>query len=77
MKLLSLCVILIISFHYIWINRIEIKPVGDGMSIIVNKWTGNYCSIHYAEKVNERMKASSSTKATVCQFDENGKIIFP
>ena len=40
---------LIISFHYVWINRIEIKAVTSlkanesPVYTIFNKWTGNHC----------------------------------
>ncbi len=78
MKLLSLCIILsslIISFHYVWINRLHLKEEMPGITLIVNKWTGNHCVFSYdSNLIKEYISAS---KITACQVDENGKITFP
>ena len=52
MKLLSISILvaaLIISFHFVWINRIEIKRADEWSFVIFNKWNGNHCVFHTAK----------------------------
>ena len=46
MKLLSFSILfgsLLISFNYVWINRIEVIKYDDLHYILLNKWTGKQC----------------------------------
>ena len=52
MKLLSISILvaaLIISFHFVWINRIEIKRADEWSFVIFNKLNGNHCVFHTAK----------------------------
>ena len=36
---------LIISFHYVWMNKYEFIPYGNGASFsVINTWTGKICT---------------------------------
>ncbi len=78
MKLLSLCIILasiIISFNYVWINRIETNRLNDFSFIMLNKWTGNHCIFHPSDRArnNKRVKE----EMTNCEVDDYGEIRLP
>jgi hypothetical protein len=46
-----------------------------GITLIVNKWTGNHCVFSYDTiLIKEYIRAS---EITACQVDGNGKITFP
>ena len=34
---------LLISFNYVWINRIEVIKYDKRSYVLLNKWTGNHC----------------------------------
>ena len=38
-----LIIIVLISFNYVWINRIEVIKYDDLHYILLNKWTGEQC----------------------------------
>tara|TARA_S200000501_G_C20686168_1_gene683036 strand:- start:219 stop:458 length:240 start_codon:yes stop_codon:yes gene_type:complete len=65
--------ILILSFSYIWSNRIEIKNWRDGAFLIINKWTGKQCIFHPDFEVQSK---SYGTLIELCE-GELGRIIFP
>jgi hypothetical protein len=46
MKLLSFSILLsslMFTFNYVWINRIMVIEQPDAHTVLMNKWTGNYC----------------------------------
>ena len=78
MKWIALSIVvssLIISFHYVWINRFEMKTQtrnGVPVVLIINKWTGGNCvtdSLIYEIALEEFGIESCGSK--------NGNIIFP
>ena len=78
MKLLSFSIILgslLFSFHYVWINRIEIIKLNDRSTIIYNKWTGNHCVFSHFKRM--RNDTRFTNEITSCEVDKNGKIRFP
>ena len=85
MKLLSLCIILgslIISFNYVWINRLDIRKISFETSgeylhvfLITNKWTGNHCVLGTHKKDRNGLEGMFSFP--VCKIDPNYKITFP
>ncbi len=78
MKLLSLSMVLgslLISFHYVWINRIEIVSLNDSSSIIYNKWTGNHCVFSQLKRM--RNDTRFTNEIISCKVDKNGKIKYP
>tara|TARA_Y100000739_G_C20399442_1_gene369446 strand:+ start:313 stop:549 length:237 start_codon:yes stop_codon:yes gene_type:complete len=78
MKLLSFSIILgslLISFHYFWVNRIEIKRANDMSLVIFNKWTGDHCVFYQAE--SSRNNKRVLREVTSCKVDKNGKIKYP
>ena len=78
MKLLSFSVILgslLFSFHYVWINRIEIIKLNDRSTIIYNKWTGNHCVFSHLKRM--RNDTRFTDEITSCKVDKNGKIRLP
>ena len=78
MKLLSFSIILgslLFSFHYVWINRIEIMKLNDRSTIIYNKWTGNHCVFSHLKRM--RNDTRFIYEITSCEVDKNGKIRFP
>ena len=78
MKLLSFSIILgslLFSFHYVWINRIEIMKLNDRSTIIYNKWTGNHCVFSHLKRM--RNDTRFTDEITSCEVDKIGKIRFP
>ena len=78
MKLLSFSIILgslLFSFHYVWINRIEIIKLNDRSTIIYNKWTGNHCVFSHLKRM--RNDTRFTDEITSCEVDKNGKIRSP
>ena len=78
MKLLSFSIILgslLFSFHYVWINRIEIIKLNDRSAIIYNKWTGNHCVFSPLKRM--RNDTRFTDEITPCEVDKNGKIRYP
>ena len=78
MKLLSFSIILgslLFSFHYVWINRIEIMKLNDRSTIIYNKWTGNHCVFSHLKRM--RNDTRFTDEITSCEVDKNGKIRNP
>ena len=78
MKLISLCLViasLIISFHYVWINRIETIRFNDYSFMILNKWTGNHCIFHPSDSARNDKRVKK--EMTNCEVDDYGKIILP
>ena len=78
MKLLSISILvaaLIISFHFVWINRIEIKRADEWSFVIFNKWNGNHCVFHTAKM--GRKNKSVLTQFNNCIVNEYGKINLP
>lgn len=78
MKLLSLSIVLgslLISFHYVWINRIEIVNLNDRYSIIYNKWTGKHCVFSHLKRMRNDTRFTEEINS--CNVDKNGKIQFP
>jgi len=78
MKLLSLVILLssiIFTFNYVWINRIHITNQSDLYSVLLNKWTGNYC-VFYPMGGN-RILYQDGKLYKLCSVNENGKIELP
>ena len=78
MKLLSFSILLgslLITFNYVWINRIGIINQTDTHSVLLNKWTGKHCVFFIAESVRDDQKERDIWKT--CEIDENGKVTFP
>ena len=78
MKLLSFSIILgslLFSFHYVWINRIEIIKLNDRSTIIYNKWTGNHCVFSHLKRM--RNDTRFTDEIIICKVDKNGKIQYP
>ncbi len=78
MKLLSFSIILgflLFSFHYVWINRIEIIKLNDRSTIIYNKWTGNHCVFSHLKRM--RNDTRFTDEITSCEVDKSGKIRYP
>ena len=78
MEILTFSIILgflLISFHYVWVNRIEIKRADDMSSVIFNKWTGDHCVFIHAESTRNIRQVLRNF--TTCKVDENGKIKYP
>lgn len=67
---------LVISFHYVWINRFEMKTQtrnGVPVVLIINKWTGGNCvtsSLIYQNTLEE-------FGIEICDTKLNGNIILP
>ena len=77
MKLLSFSILLgslLITFNYVWINRISIISQTDTGSVLMNKWTGHHCVLIFSEGARVWVKEND---IKVCDVDENGKIRFP
>ena len=78
MKLLSFSIILgslLFSFHYVWINRIEILKLDDRSTIIYNKWTGNHCVFSHLKRMRNDTRFTDEINS--CEVDKNGKIRYP
>ena len=78
MKLLSISILvaaLIISFHFVWINRIEIKRADEWSFVIFNKWNGNHCVFHAAKMGRKNKRVL--TQFNNCIVNEYGKINLP
>ena len=78
MKLLSTSILvaaLIISFHFVWINRIDIKRANDMSFVLFNKWNGNHCVFYQAN--NSRKNKKVLTEFNNCEVNEDGKITLP
>ena len=68
---------LIICFHYVWINRLEMRTQNlDGVPgvLIINKWTGNNCVLTGGAQLQ---KAFERYGYENCESNKNGKIILP
>ena len=77
MKLLSTSILvaaLIISFHFVWINRIDIKRANDMSFVLFNKWNGNHCASHQANNIRNNKKVL--IEFNNCEVNEYGKITF-
>ena len=78
MNFISLCIViasLIMSFHYVWINRIETTRFNDFSFMILNKWTGNHCVFYPSNAVrNDKIVKKEMTN---CEVDDYGKITLP
>ena len=75
MKLLSLSIVLgflLISFHYVWINRLEIVNLNDRSSIIYNKWTGNQCVFSHLKRMRNYTRLTDEKNS--CKVDKDGRI---
>ena len=44
---------IIISFHYVWINRYEFIPIGEKGFHVINKWTGKTCIYSISDKLTD------------------------
>ena len=78
MKMLCFSILLgsvIISFHYVWIKRIEIINANDTSSVIYNKWTGDHCVFFPVKSARDNNRVMS--EMNVCKVDEDGKIEYP
>ena len=78
MKLLSTSILvaaLIISFHFVWINRIDIKRANDMSFVLFNKWNGNHCVFHTAKMGRKNKRVL--TQFNNCIVNEYGKINLP
>ena len=67
---------LVISFHYVWINRFEMKTqtINKVPSVlIINKWTGSHC-LTTGSEVEQVFK---SLGYKICKNSKAGKITFP
>jgi len=79
MKWIALSIVvssLIISFHYVWINRFEMKTQTISsipFVLIINKWTGGNCvtSSSIYQKTLEKLGFEN------CESNQNGNIILP
>ena len=78
MKLLSISIVfgfLLLSFNYVWMNRIEIKN-DQSAFVLINKWTGNHC-VFAIDKRDQIFLKEKRNRVLACDVDEKGKIIFP
>ena len=78
MKLLSLSIVLgslLISFHYVWINRSEIVNLNDRSSIINNKWTGNHFVFSHLKRMRNDTRFTDEINS--CKIDKDGRIQYP
>lgn len=78
MKLLSISIVfgfLLLSFNYVWMNRIEIKN-DQSAFVLINKWTGNHC-VFAVDKKDRNFLRTKVITVLACDVDEKGKIIFP
>jgi hypothetical protein len=70
---------LVISFHYVWINRLEIqntKLYEIPFVTIFNKWTGNYCVFIPSQNVlKDYLNTVDDFKH--CKINVDGKVTFP
>ena len=67
---------LIISFHYVWINRLEMRTQTiDSIPfvLIINKWTGSNC-VTGGTRFQEVFQRYGYEN---CESNKNGKIILP
>ena len=48
----------IVSFHYVWINRIEIQKISltDTSYLVLNKWSGKICIVDLTYKNEKTLK---------------------
>ena len=82
MKWIALSIVvssLIISFHYVWINRIIIESnnlTSRDYITVINKWTGNHCLFFPNKKIRKRY-GKSNILYNSCIVDKEGKITFP
>lgn len=82
MKWIALSIVvssLIISFHYVWINRIIIESnnlTDRGYITVINKWTGNHC-LFFPRKSTGIRYGKSNQLFNGCIVDKEGKITFP
>ena len=77
MKLSSFSFILdslLISFYYVWINRVEIIKLNDRSAIIYNKWTGNHCVFSHLKRMRNDTRFTG--EITSCEVDKDRKIRF-
>jgi hypothetical protein len=82
MKWIALSIVvssLIISFHYVWINRIIIESnnlTSRNYITVINKWTGNHC-LFFPSKLIRGKYSKFNKLYNACIVDEEGKITFP
>ena len=65
----------LISFHYVFINSIEIVNLNDRSYIIYNKWTGKHCVFSHLKRMRNDTRFTEEINS--CNVDKNGKIQFP
>ena len=78
MKLLSFSILfgsLLISFNYVWINRISVIKYEDKSFVLLNKWTGKHF-VFIVDRDNRDFK-KPYYDLTLCGVDKNGKVTLP
>ena len=79
MKLLSFSILfgsLLISFNYVWINRISVNQLAPGSMVLLNKWTGNHCVLLFTDNAHKR-KMSMESDIKICKVENREKVILP
>ena len=82
MKLLSFSILfgsLLISFNYVWINRISVTKLDSTQSqppsmVLLNKWTGNHCVFLVSPEWRD---SNTYYEQKECEVDDMGKVTFP
>ena len=79
MKLLSFSILfgsLLISFNYVWINRISVNQISGTVSmVLLNKWTGNHCVLLFTDDAFKRKVSNEPFK--ICKVENREKVILP
>ena len=81
MKLLSFSILfgsLLISFNYVWINRISVTKGTYNIPsmVLLNKWTGNHCVLLFTDNAHKR-KMSMDSDIKICKVENREKVILP
>ncbi len=71
-------VFLFLYFNDVSLNTIDIRsaPAAKGLSVLTNKWSGNYCIF---APIRQQLAEEKYAEETIpwCKVDENGKVTFP
>ncbi len=70
---------LIVSFHYVWINKYEFISYDNGQSFtVINKWTGKLCTHPVTLESHDKLFDEGAIFLTCDEFPLNsGKVQLP